>query len=249
MTFETWVFFCMTETLLSLRPGPSALLVMSLALTRGHAASLRAIFGVLAANAVYFIISASGLVAVHSISSQVFFVIKWAGAAYLVWIGARMIVRSFRAGSGDSSLSVTASGRRSFWHGFVSQGANPNLLVYFTAILPQFVDPAHPLTGQVGILACTSFLIEFSVLTIYAVLASGASRRASPRLRLVAERFGGGLLVAAGAGLASLRREWPQSLSADPFARKAEPSPSPDRRSRPRPRRRSRAGPREESLA
>jgi homoserine/homoserine lactone efflux protein len=207
MTVEAWVLFCMTETLLCLNPGPSALLVMSLALTRGQGAGVRATVGVLAANAVYFTVSASGLVAVHSLSAEAFFVIKWVGAAYLIWLGARMILRSFRAGGVGLSPSVAVSTGRSFWQGFVAQGANPNLVVYFTAILPQFVDPARPLPGQVAILACSSFVIEFMVLSVYSAVAFRAGRRAAPRFRLVAERLGGSLLVAAGAGLASLRRE------------------------------------------
>jgi len=207
MTLQAWALFCATEALLCLNPGPSALLVISLALTRGRAAGVRATAGVLAANALYFTISASGLVAVHRLSAEVFSVIKWAGALYLMWLGARMIVRSLRARSGGPPRAVPASGRRSFWQGFVTQGANPNLLVYFTAILPQFVDPLRPLPGQVAILAFSSLAIEFTVLTFYSALASRAGRRAAPRFRLLAERIGGGLLVAAGAGLASLRRE------------------------------------------
>jgi homoserine/homoserine lactone efflux protein len=207
MTVQAWALFCATETLLCLNPGPSALLVMSLALTGGQAAGIRAAFGVLAANAVYFILSASGLVAVRALSAEVFFIIKWAGAVYLIWLGARMIVRSLRTRGREPEASVTVSGRRSFWQGFVAQGANPNLLLYFTAILPQFVDPARPLPGQVAILACSSFAIEFTVLSVYAALAFRAGRRAAPRFQVVAERLGGGFLVAAGAGLASLRRD------------------------------------------
>jgi homoserine/homoserine lactone efflux protein len=207
MTVEAWLLFCLTETLLCLNPGPSALLVMSLALTRGQAAGIRATAGVLAANAVYFALSASGLVALHALSAEVFFVIKWAGAAYLIWLGARMIVRSFRTREIGPPSSAAVSRRGSYWQGFVAQGANPDLLIYFSAILPQFVDPARPLPGQIAILAGSSFVIEFTVLTVYASLVSRAGRRASTRFRLVAERVGGGLLVAAGAGLASLRRE------------------------------------------
>ena len=207
MTVEAWALFCMTETLLCLNPGPSALLVMSLALTRGQAAGIRATIGVLAANAVYFALSASGLVALHALSAEVFFIIKWAGAAYLIWLGTRMIVRSFRPSEVEPPPSVAVSRRGSYWQGFVAQGANPNLLIYFTAILPQFVDPARPLQGQIAILAGSSFVIEFTVLSVYAALAFRAGRRAAPRFRLVAERLGGGLLVAAGAGLASLRRK------------------------------------------
>ena len=66
MTLEAWALFCLTETLLCLNPGPSTLLVLSVALTRGQVAGLFASIGVLAANAVYFTLSASGLVAVHA---------------------------------------------------------------------------------------------------------------------------------------------------------------------------------------
>jgi homoserine/homoserine lactone efflux protein len=206
MSVEAWLLFCATETVLCLSPGPSALLVASLALTRGRAAGVVATAGVLAANAIYFALSASGLVAVHSLSAEVFLAIKWAGAVYLVWLGGRMIVRSFRRRGAEALPPVAPSVRRSFWQGLVTQGANPNLLVYFTAILPQFVDPGRPLARQVAILAFSSFVIEFTVLSVYAGLASRAGRFAAPRSRLVAERVGGGLLVLAGAGLASLRR-------------------------------------------
>jgi threonine/homoserine/homoserine lactone efflux protein len=136
----------------------------------------------------------------------VFLAIKWAGAAYLIWLGMRMVVRSFSRVGTERALPAGVSERRAVWQGFVTQGANPNLLIYFTAILPQFVDPANPLPGQVAILACSSFLIEFTILSVYAVLSFRAGRRVSTRFRLVAERIGGGLLVAAGAGLASIRR-------------------------------------------
>jgi homoserine/homoserine lactone efflux protein len=161
---------------------------------------------VLAANAVYFTLSASGLVAVHAVSAQAFRVIKWAGAAYLIWLGARMILRSFRTPPDAAPARAAVRVSRSFWQGFTTQAANPNLLVYFAAILPQFVDSRQPLPGQVGILAGSSFVIELAVLSIYAALASQAGRRAAPRFRRIAERLGGGLLIAAGAGLAALRR-------------------------------------------
>jgi homoserine/homoserine lactone efflux protein len=206
MTLAAWLLFCATETALCLSPGPSALLVVSLSLTRGRRAGGLATLGVLTANALYFTLSATGLVAARSVSAEVFLAVKWAGAAYLVWLGIRTIVRSFGEADAGSPPDGELPRRRSFWQGLVTQGANPNLLVYFTAILPQFVDPTRPLPGQVAILACSSFAIEFAVLCAYATLAARAGRFAAPRSRAVAERMGGGLLVAAGAGLASIRQ-------------------------------------------
>ncbi len=207
MTLEAWALFCLTETFLCLNPGPAALLVVSLGLTRGQRAGVLATSGVTAANAVYFALSGAGLAAVHSLSAEAFLAVKWAGALYLIWIGARMVLRSFARRDEPSVAHVPMSKRRSFWQGFVAQGANPNLLVYFTAILPQFIDPQARLASQVAVLAASSFVIEFGVLSGYAALAARAGRNAAPRFRILVERAGGGLLIAAGAGLATLRRQ------------------------------------------
>jgi homoserine/homoserine lactone efflux protein len=207
MTLQAWAFFCMTEMLLCLNPGPSCLLVISLGMTRGQAAGIVASAGVLAANAIYFGLSATGLAAVHTISAEAFVVIKWLGAAYLIWLGLRMIVRSFARPASVQVQPASTSTGRAFWQGFVTQGANPNLIVYFTAILPQFIDPKGPLAIQVAILAFSSFAIELVVLSAYSALSHRAGRRAAPRFRLLIERVGGGLLIGAAAGLATLRRE------------------------------------------
>jgi threonine/homoserine/homoserine lactone efflux protein len=208
MTFEAWALFCLTELLLCLNPGPSVLVVISLAITRSRVDALLASVGVLAANAVYFALSASGLAALWNLSSDAFSAIRWAGAAYLIFLGARKLLRSFRGAPADAGAAPadTPARGRSFWQGFVTQASNPNLLVYFSAILPQFVDPKGSLSTQVAILAVSSFAIEFCVLQGYTVLSHRAGRRAAPRHRAWLERAGGALLIAAGAGLAALAR-------------------------------------------
>ena len=92
MSFETWLLFCATEAVLCFTPGPAVLLVVSLSLSRGPRSGLGGSLGILVANALYFAISATGLGAVLLASWQVFIVIKWVGAAYLVWLGIRMFV-------------------------------------------------------------------------------------------------------------------------------------------------------------
>jgi homoserine/homoserine lactone efflux protein len=207
MTLETWAFFCMTEFFLCLSPGPSTLLIISIGLTRGQAAGVLAALGVLAANAIYFTLSATGLAAAQHVSSEAFLVIKWMGAAYLIWLGLRMIVRSFQR-RGEQVLSQDPVSRgRSFWQGFVTQGANPNLLIYFTAILPQFIDPRARLGSQVAVLALSSFAIELTVLSAYSALSHRAGLTVVPRYRYLIERVGGGFLIGAGAGLATLRQQ------------------------------------------
>ena len=83
---------------------------------------------------------------------------------------------------------------------------NPNLLLYFTAILPQFIDPSFAVAPQVLVLACSSFVIELSVLVAYSSLSGRAGRATVPRFRAHLERFGGGLLIGAAVGLARIER-------------------------------------------
>ena len=206
MTLEAWALFCATEFMLCLNPGPSTLLVISLGMTRGQLAGIAATSGVLAANALYFGLSATGLAVALAQAPQLFVAIRWLGAAFLIWTGTRMIARSFAKPEAEGAPSASAPRGRAFWQGFVAQGANPNLLVYFTAILPQFVDARAPLAGQVAVLASSSFAIEFAVLSAYSALSHRAGRRAAPSFQRGISRIGGALLVAAGAGLAALGR-------------------------------------------
>jgi threonine/homoserine/homoserine lactone efflux protein len=206
MTIEAWLLFCLTETVLCLNPGPSTLVVVSQSLTRGTAAGVRATMGVLGANAIYFTLSASGLVALHSLSAEAFTLIKWGGAAYLVWLGASAIRRSLVRSSPHRSQQTAATGEP-FWRGFVSQGANPNLLVYFTAILPQFIEPESAVAPQVAVLAFSSFVIEFFVLLGFSRLSARAGEVTAPRFQMALERLGGGLLIGAAAGLARIERD------------------------------------------
>jgi threonine/homoserine/homoserine lactone efflux protein len=206
MTIEAWALFCLTEAVLCINPGPSSLVVISQSLTGGTSAGIRATTGVLAANAIYFAASASGLIALHAVSAEAFAVIKWGGTAYLVWLGVTAIVRSFQSSVSPQLLEPHAAGRP-FWRGFVTQSANPNLLVYFAAILPQFIDANHPVAPQIALLAFSSFVIEFSVLCAYSGVSGRAGEVAAPRLRATLERLGGGLLIGAAAGLARLAHE------------------------------------------
>src|ERR1700722_1701340 len=92
MTLATWLLFCLPETALCIIPGPAVLLVLSTALRRGFPAATRATAGILAGNTMYFALSATGIAAVIVASHVVFGALKWAGAAYLVWLGLRLLL-------------------------------------------------------------------------------------------------------------------------------------------------------------
>jgi threonine/homoserine/homoserine lactone efflux protein len=203
MTLETWALFAITETALCFTPGPAVLLVLSQGLTRGTGPSVYANLGILAGNAAYFALSATGLGAVLLASYEAFSAIRWLGAAYLVWLGVTALF-------GKSSVlavgvATTTSPTRTFVNGFVLQVANPKALVFFVALLPQFIDPGGSMLAQVAILGVTSVVIEFFVLLAYGALAGRlTSVAARPRFQSLANRVAGTMLVAAGVGLARI---------------------------------------------
>ena len=207
MTWQIWSAFVLVETALCMTPGPAVLLVLSQALTRGAARAVWSITGILAANTVYFILSATGVGAILLASYDLFFAIKWIGAAYLIWLGVGAFLGKSKALSIRAADPKVASGGRLFLNGFVLQMANPKVIVFFTALVPQFISPHAAIVPQVAILAVTSVAIEFTVQLVYAVLAGRAAHLAAqPRFARITDRVAGGLLVGAGLGMAALRR-------------------------------------------
>jgi homoserine/homoserine lactone efflux protein len=199
MSLAVWLAFCATETVLCFTPGPAVLFVVSVAMARGARAGLAGALGILAGNALYFALSATGIAAVILASSRLFTVLKWAGAAYLVWLGVRMLASRAIGPAVVAPQPVS----RSLARGFVVQAANPKALVFFVALLPQFIDPHAPVGFQVLILGVSSIAIELCVLSLYAALAARARSLVENRGWL--DRIGGGFLVAAGARLALVR--------------------------------------------
>lgn len=165
------------------------------------------ILGILTANTLYFVLSATGIGTVLLTSYDLFFAIKWIGAAYLVWLG----ISAFFGKSRLLSVSGTGERRpqepRMYASGFILQMSNPKALIFFTALVPQFIDPHAPIWPQMLILAATSVVIEFAVQFLYATLAGQAAALVTrPRFGVIADRMAGSLLIAAGAGLAAVRR-------------------------------------------
>jgi homoserine/homoserine lactone efflux protein len=176
MTFKTWLLFLVMETALSLSPGPAVFYVVSQGVRGAWRRTLPAAAGILSANAIYFALSATSLGAIIAASAEFFTVAKWAGAAYLIYLGIKAL-RS--AGSMHSvALADRAAGEgdlRGVYLGALTlQLANPKALLFFLALLPQFINPASPVVPQMLILAATSMLPEFCILAGYGWLAHRA---------------------------------------------------------------------------
>jgi homoserine/homoserine lactone efflux protein len=177
LTFKTWLLFLVMETALSLSPGPAVFYVVSQGARGALRRTVPAAAGILTANAIYFALSASSLGAIVASSAQFFSIVKWVGAAYLIYLG----IKALR--SANSSQSVALVGRpehdntalRGVYLGALTlQFANPKALLFFLALLPQFIDPAQPVAPQMLILAATSMLPELCILIGYGWLAHRA---------------------------------------------------------------------------
>lgn len=205
MTLETWIAFAALETVLCLIPGPAVLFVLGQGLVQGPRSAVAASVGILSANAGYFAVSATGLGALLLASYEVFFAIKWLGVAYLVWLGLRALLAR------PEALAVERSKPASAWRvlrrGFLVQAANPKTILFFSALLPQFIDPKGDVVAQMLILGVTSVVVEFVVLAVYGGLAGRLRQVATrPAVALWFERVAGGLLITAGLGMAAIRR-------------------------------------------
>lgn len=199
MDVNSILLFAITEMLLSMTPGPAIFLVISQGIRSGYRASIVGSLGILTGNAIYFAISALGIGAIIATSQTFFFVVKWAGAVYLVYLGGKMIYQSFLITEETDEVIKPTSGKMLFRQGLTLQLANPQAILFFVAILPQFLDPASSSVQQLLILGFVSVFVEFPVLLVYGGLAAkGGAILKKSRLFKWLDRVAGMLLVGAG---------------------------------------------------
>jgi homoserine/homoserine lactone efflux protein len=207
MEFNVWLAFLITEVGLSFVPGPAVLMVLSQGLSRGFVASTTASLGILFGNAVYFFLSAIGVGAIIVASHDFFTVIKYAGAAYLFYLGLIAFL-SKHSGLANQTEARVLPLKSVFFKAIVLQLANPKALIFFVSLLPQFINPKHDLASQILLLGITSIVAEFGVLSIYGMLAARAQRIATqPRFQTAAAKVEGVLLMGAGVGVALVNHD------------------------------------------
>jgi len=198
MTLTTWWLFVCTETVLCLMPGPAVMFILSSALKAGARKSIASNLGILSANAVYFALSATGIGALL-LSSKLFLAVKWVGAAYLIILGLRLLIDHNDGQKGPVEALNDHKSHHLFFNGFTLQMSNPKAILFFSALLPQFLNPHAAIVPQIVILGATSVVIEFSILLGYGIAGSAIT----PRYARWTNRVAGGLLIGAGAGLAT----------------------------------------------
>lgn len=207
MTLDTWLLYVGTVLLFMLTPGPSHLLMLSVSMTNGFQRSLATAAGDLSANTLQIVLAGLGLAAVVTQSQYGFALIKWAGVAYLMWIGLRQVIASYR--HSDAAKPAAIASRKALWlRGFVTSAANPKAVVFFAALFPQFLSPDAALLPQIAILGLSYIVIDACFLAMYGSGASWLAARISGRRRAWIERGAGTALIAA-AVLLGLRSNEP----------------------------------------
>ena len=206
MELSVWITYLIATFILSLSPGPGVFSSISSGLHHGFRLGLWNGVGMQAANMILVAIVSLGLGAILLASETLFAVVKWLGVAYLVYLGIvtwRVPARGFHEDADDHETTA----RGVFMRGFFVNITNPKGIIFFAAILPQFIDVARPQMPQYLALASTTFAVDLAVMMGYTALAARVLRVMSDERHLKwVNRTLGGAFVAAGVALASFRR-------------------------------------------
>lgn len=196
----TYGLFLWVMGVMAVTPGPANLFAVATGIDRGAPAALMGVVGMNVATLVWFAAAALGLGALVAAFPGYFRLLAIAGALYVGWLGARALWAAARGEAKPLAAARPAKQGAAFRDGFAVQIANPKAVLFFTAVLPPFIDPARPLGPQLLTYGATTITMDVAAMSAYA-LAGGAlaARMAEPRFRRL---FGAGvgalLLTAAG---------------------------------------------------
>ncbi|WP_378948504.1 LysE family translocator [Mesorhizobium sp. ANAO-SY3R2] len=204
MSFESWAAFAAASAVMLVIPGPTILLVVSYALGQGWRTALPMAVGVALGDFTAMTLSMLGIGALLAASATIFTLLKWIGAAYLVYLG----VKLFRAGGSLDAKPRTdaTSAVKMMAHAWIVTALNPKSITFFVAFLPQFLDRNGNFWTQMLIFELTFLTLAFANAFGYALVAARArSVVANPRAIRIFNRTGGTLLVGAGIAAVAVR--------------------------------------------
>ncbi|MEE4188535.1 MAG: LysE family translocator [Roseobacter sp.] len=204
MSFDLWLAFTAASCALLLVPGPTVLLVLSYALSKGRSVAVACAAGVAFGDFVAMTASLLGLGALVLASATAFMVLKWLGAAYLVWLGIKMIRSAPR---GTLAPTKTMQTKSVFGNAATVTALNPKSIAFFIAFVPQFIQPQAALLPQFAVLIATFVTLAGLNALAYALLADRLRQNISrPRVLTSITRLGGATLIGMGLATATLRR-------------------------------------------
>ena len=199
MSLETYLLYLgVLAAFFATPPDTSQLLIISNSLRHGLKKSVATIFGDLSANAVQMMLAGFGLTAIIAASADALWVIKWAGVAYLAWIGLRLMLSK-----PETREMAPAKGGQLFRQGFLTSSANPYAVVFFGALFPQFIDPSQAVLPQVLILGATYLVVDGLILLLWGWAAVRTLGRVKSLTGVWINRISGALMIGAAALLAS----------------------------------------------
>jgi homoserine/homoserine lactone efflux protein len=172
---ELFLAFLLITLVLVVTPGPIVTLVIATGATQGPRAALVTVAGTVSGNAILVTAIAFGLSWILKSSAPLFEAIRWVGAAYLVWLG----LQAWRHAGGEAEMAAPP-GRVHFWRGFLVALSNPKTIAFFTAFLPQFVDPSLPAEFQLAMMCAVSVVMAAVTDTAWGI-AAGLVHEAGPR--------------------------------------------------------------------
>jgi threonine/homoserine/homoserine lactone efflux protein len=203
MSLQIYLAFVAACVALALLPGPVVTLVIANGLRHGTRAALINMAGVQAGLAIMIGIVAVGLTSLMATMGYWFDWVRFAGAAYLVWLGIKLIRSPVEGVSADAPPPPPRGGF--FLQGFLVLLANPKVMVFFGAFIPQFMDMSKDHVSQVALLGATFMVIAGLTDAIYALLAGRARLFFSARRTRLVSRISGGFMVGGGIWLALIR--------------------------------------------
>jgi threonine/homoserine/homoserine lactone efflux protein len=193
MTLESWLAYVATVFIFLVSPGPSHLFMLSTTLSHGFKKSWATGAGDLSAHLWQIAVASIGLVSFIYAFQNLFVIIKWAGVAFLIYLGIVQFKKKSTTvnrskGNGQCLMSF-------FWRGFLTSSANPKAVVFFAALFPQFINTSEPTAYQFSILGLTYIVIDGCFLMFYGYFADWLSSRFEMHIDKYLNKISGSLLV------------------------------------------------------
>lgn len=205
MDIGLYSIFLVTTVMLILVPGPSAITVATQGAAHNPKKAFLGVVGVASADALFFALSATGIASLILASSLMFSIIKWLGVVYLLYLGISALFSKAGALKIDLKKTNEKSRKKLFSQGLVVQLANPKALMYFSALLPQFVDLSKPILLQMILMGLSCFLADILVYSMYSRLGKKiAEQNLKSWVVTVINKAAGITLVSTGIKMASL---------------------------------------------
>lgn len=211
MSIDVWLAFAVATSILVAIPGPTVMLVVSYVLSHGRNSALATVPGVALGDLTAITASLAGAGALMATSAMLFSVVKFAGAAYLIWLG----IKLWRTAPAVADYAEQTTGQHQedisfnslFWKAYIVTALNPKGMVFFVAFVPQFVDAEKPLLPQFTILVITFVVLATINVALWSLLTGRLrSYMAKPGLLQMVNRTGAAFLIGAGLMTAAIKQ-------------------------------------------